>query len=113
MKVALDDFGTGYSSFTHLRNFDVDRIKIDRSFVSGIGSTEDGSPIIQAIIDLAKASGLKVTAEGVETAEQRFFLSEIGCNSLQGYLLSRPMPATAMDAVFRVGGHSSALADAN
>lgn len=113
VKVALDDFGTGYSSFTHLRNFDVDRIKIDRSFVSGIGSTEDGSPIIQAIIDLAKASGLKVTAEGVETAEQRFFLSEIGCNSLQGYLLSRPMPATAMDAVFRVGGHSSALANAN
>jgi predicted signal transduction protein with EAL and GGDEF domain len=102
VRVALDDFGTGYSSFTHLRNFDVDRIKIDRSFVSGISSGTDGSPIIQAIIDLAKASGLKVTAEGVETTEQRDFLSRIGCNSLQGFLLSRPVPADAMDACFGV-----------
>ncbi|MCC2977342.1 EAL domain-containing protein [Sphingomonas sp. PL-96] len=100
VRIALDDFGTGYSSFTHLRNFDVDRIKIDRSFVSGITNGTTGSPIIQAIIDLAKASGLKVTAEGVETPEQRVFLSRIGCNSLQGFLLSHPLPAGAMDASF-------------
>jgi diguanylate cyclase (GGDEF)-like protein len=109
VRIALDDFGTGYSSFTHLRNFDVDRIKIDRSFVSGISAASGGSPIIQAIIDLARASGLKVTAEGVETPEQRVFLSEIGCNSLQGYLLSRPLPAPAMDAVLGVESPAPAM----
>jgi diguanylate cyclase (GGDEF)-like protein len=100
IKLALDDFGTGYSSFTHLQNFVVDRLKIDRSFVSTIGTDEEGSPIIQAIVDLAKASGLKITAEGVETAEQRAFLSHVGCNSLQGYLLARPAPASTIDAIF-------------
>lgn len=91
VKIALDDFGTGYSSFTHLRYFDVDRIKIDQSFVNGIDAEAGGSAIIQAIVDLAKASGMQVTAEGVETAEQSTFLTEAGCNSLQGYLLSRPI----------------------
>ena len=67
--------------------------------MNGIGSGE-GSPIIQAIVDLAKASGLKITAEGVETVEQSDFLSLAGCNSLQGYLMARPMPASALDAVF-------------
>jgi EAL domain-containing protein (putative c-di-GMP-specific phosphodiesterase class I) len=100
IKVALDDFGTGYSSFTHLQNFTVDRLKIDRSFVDSIGSGEAGSAIIQAIVDLAKASGLQITAEGVETLEQGAFLSQVGCNSLQGYLLARPMPASALDALF-------------
>ena len=102
IKLALDDFGTGYSSFTHLQNFAVDRLKIDRSFVSTIGKDEEGSPIIQAIVDLAKASGLKITAEGVETAEQSAFLSHAGCNSLQGYLLAHPMPASAIDAIFNL-----------
>ncbi|WP_121115379.1 putative bifunctional diguanylate cyclase/phosphodiesterase [Croceibacterium ferulae] len=96
VRVALDDFGTGYSSFSHLQALSVDRLKIDRSFVSGIGSGNDGRAIISAIMDLARASGLKVTAEGVETAEQQRFLSGIGCNSLQGYLLARPMPAHEM-----------------
>jgi diguanylate cyclase (GGDEF)-like protein len=100
IKFALDDFGTGYSSFTHLQNFNVDRLKIDRSFVDGIGTGKKGSPIIQAIVDLAKASGLKITAEGVETVEQSTFLSQVGCNSLQGFLLARPMPASAIDAIF-------------
>jgi diguanylate cyclase (GGDEF)-like protein len=99
-QVALDDFGTGYSSFSHLRALSVDRLKIDRSFVSGIGSAAEGSAIISAIIDLARAIGLKVTAEGVETPEQHRFLSRIGCNSLQGYLLARPMPAMEMDRMF-------------
>jgi diguanylate cyclase (GGDEF)-like protein len=100
IKLALDDFGTGYSSFTHLQNFSVDRLKIDRSFVDSIGHNEEGSPIIKAIVDLAKASGLKITAEGVETLEQSAFLSQVGCNSLQGFLLARPMPASAIDAIF-------------
>lgn len=109
VKIALDDFGTGYSSFTHLSNFDVDRIKIDRSFVSAIGAGQEGSPIIQAIVDLAKASGLKVTAEGVETPEQSAFLSKVGCTSLQGYLLSRPMPIGAVDAMFDAASAATAM----
>jgi diguanylate cyclase (GGDEF)-like protein len=91
VQIALDDFGTGYSSFSHLRHFDVDRIKIDQSFVNGIDMREGGSAIIRAIIELAKASGMQVTAEGVETEEQSLFLANAGCNSLQGYLLSRPL----------------------
>lgn len=92
IRIALDDFGTGYSSFSHLCHFDIDRIKIDQSFVNAIDVREGGSAIIQAIVDLAKASGMQVTAEGVETSEQRSFLQKAGCNSLQGYLLSRPVP---------------------
>ena len=91
VQIALDDFGTGYSSFSHLRHFDIDRIKIDQSFVNGIDVRDGGSAIIQAIVDLAKASGMQVTAEGVETAEQSRFLAKAGCNSLQGYLLSHPL----------------------
>ena len=107
VKVALDDFGTGYSSFTHLQALSVDRLKIDRSFVSGIASAEDDSPIIRAIMGLARASGLKVTAEGVETVEQRSFLSSIGCNSLQGFLMARPMPIADMNEALRRRVHTT------
>jgi diguanylate cyclase (GGDEF)-like protein len=103
VRIALDDFGTGYSSFSHLRAFDVDRIKIDQSFVNGIDVRDGGSAIIQAIVDLAKASGLQVTAEGVETVEQRTFLVGAGCNSLQGYLLSRPVSAKEMNSLLGLG----------
>lgn len=103
IQIALDDFGTGYSSFSHLREFDVDRIKIDQSFVNGIDIREGGSPIIQAIVDLAKASGMKVTAEGVETPEQSAFLTRAGCNSLQGFLLSRPVSRNELNTVFAKG----------
>ena len=96
IRIALDDFGTGYSSFSHLRNFEVDRIKIDQSFVNGIDVRRGGSAIIRAIVDLAKASGMQITAEGVETAEQKDFLAHAGCTSLQGYLLSRPLSPDAM-----------------
>jgi len=90
--VALDDFGTGYSSFSHLSEFEVDRIKIDRSFVSSIGTGDQGVPIVRSIVSLAKARRLSITAEGVETASQRDYLARIGCTALQGYLLARPMP---------------------
>ncbi len=92
VKVALDDFGTGYSSFSYLRKFDIDRIKIDRSFVSGIDMRGDGRAIVKAMIDLAKASALKVTAEGVERDKQRQILAELGCDTLQGFHLFHPMP---------------------
>lgn len=99
IKIALDDFGTGYSSFSHLSSLSVDRVKIDRSFVSVIGASGEGSAVVKAILDLAAANGLKVTAEGVETDEQRRFLSRIGCHSLQGYLMAKPMPARQMMGV--------------
>jgi diguanylate cyclase (GGDEF)-like protein len=99
VRIALDDFGTGYSSFKHLRGFEIDRIKIDQSFVATIQLGQSGSPVIRAIIDLARLSGLKTTAEGVETEQQRLFLTSIGCDVLQGFLLAEPM--TAGDAETR------------
>jgi diguanylate cyclase (GGDEF)-like protein len=103
VKIALDDFGTGYSSLSHLRQFQVDRVKIDQSFVRGLsGAAAENSAIVQAIVDLAQATGLKVTAEGVETAEQSSFLSGIGCNELQGFLLSHPMSGEQLDQLLGV-----------
>lgn len=88
----LDDFGTGYSSLSHIRDIAVDRIKIDRSFVTAI-ETGNGASLIQAIVTLAHANGLELTAEGVETSRQRDFLEAVGCEELQGFLLSRPVTA--------------------
>src|SRR5690606_8170345 len=99
---ALDDFGTGYSSFRHFHEFEVDRVKIDQTFVSKIDLSEGGSAIIQAIVDLARSSGFRTTAEGVETEEQRIFLERIGCDELQGYLLARPVGAGDIDVLLGV-----------
>ena len=88
----LDDFGTGYSSLSHIRDIAVDRIKIDRSFVTAI-ETGNGASLIQAIVTLAHANGLELTAEGVETSRQRDLLEDVGCEELQGYLFSRPVTA--------------------
>jgi diguanylate cyclase (GGDEF)-like protein len=97
VRIALDDFGTGYSSLSYLHKFAVDKIKIDRSFVQSLNSEGASDAIIQAMVDLARAMGVAVTAEGVETAEQRDFLRRIGCNELQGFLLSRPVPSGEID----------------
>ena len=97
--LAIDDFGTGYSSLSYLRNFPIDTLKIDRSFVINIG-THDGDGIVKAILGLSQALGLKTVAEGVETVEQATFLCEHGCSSLQGYLFARPLSVPALlDAV--------------
>jgi diguanylate cyclase (GGDEF)-like protein len=93
IRIALDDFGTGYSSFKHLREFEVDRVKIDRTFVDKIDMEAGGSAIIRAIIDLAHSTGLQATAEGVETEEQKTFLENVGCDELQGFFMARPMSA--------------------
>jgi diguanylate cyclase (GGDEF)-like protein len=90
--IAMDDFGTGYSSLSYLRSFPFDRIKIDRSFISGLGKGAEQTAIVQAVISIAKALGMSTTAEGVETDSQREFLVAIGCNELQGYLFSPPVP---------------------
>jgi diguanylate cyclase (GGDEF)-like protein len=92
-RIALDDFGTGYSSLSYLRDFEVDRIKIDRSFVQGLGQTLDAGAIVTAVVTLGHAMGLQVTAEGVETSDQEDFLRAAGCNVLQGFLFSRAVPA--------------------
>jgi diguanylate cyclase (GGDEF)-like protein len=91
-RIALDDFGTGYSSLSYLRRFQVDKIKIDRSFVQHLGHAVDSTAIISAILTLGHAMGLTITAEGVETAEQQDFLEAAGCNAMQGFLFSRPLP---------------------
>ena len=92
-RIALDDFGTGYSSLSYLREFEVDRIKIDRSFVQGLGHSLDAGAIVTAVVTLGHAMGLQVTAEGVETSDQEDFLRSAGCNVLQGFLFSRAVPA--------------------
>jgi len=101
--VALDDFGTGYSSLSHIRDIAVDRIKIDRSFVAEIvaGPAQGagkGSALVEAIVSLAQANGLHVTAEGVETIVQLAFLQDAGCEEVQGYLLCSPIPASDIAA---------------
>jgi diguanylate cyclase (GGDEF)-like protein len=93
VRIALDDFGTGYSSLSYLRRFQVDKIKIDRSFIQQLGYTADSAAIVTAVVTLGHALGLSVTAEGVETGEQSDFLVAVGCNVLQGYLFSRAVPA--------------------
>ena len=94
---ALDDFGTGFSSLTSLRRFPIDKIKIDRSFVSNVGSTVDAT-IIHAVVSIGRALGLKVVAEGVETAEQQKFVAAAGVHAMQGYLFARPMRNTQVTA---------------
>jgi len=101
VRIALDDFGTGCSSLSNLRDFSVDRIKIDRSFVQGLEHAANGPALVRAIVDLARAAGLKVTAEGVETADQRDTLSAIGCDDLQGFYLAKPMNQADADALLR------------
>ncbi|ODM43178.1 EAL domain-containing protein [Cereibacter johrii] len=100
--IAIDDFGTGYASLSYLHRIEATEIKIDRGFVAGLETAErrDSKPLIQAILGIAQALGLAVTAEGVETERQRCWLSAEGCDRLQGYLLGRPLPVDAFEAAF-------------
>ncbi len=90
-RIALDDFGTGYSSLGYLHRFEVDKIKIDRSFTQSLGQSSKAAAVIKAIVSLGQAMSLTVTAEGVETEMQRAFLHNAGCNEMQGYLFSKPI----------------------
>ncbi len=92
VQLAIDDFGTGYSSLTHLHQFPVSVLKIDQSFVRGLGVDRDATMIIRSVLGLASSLDLSVVAEGVETDEQRRLLLELGCDSAQGYYFGRPMP---------------------
>ena len=93
VKLSIDDFGTGYSSLSYLSKFPLDELKIDRSFVRGLGTDKHSMAIVGAIISLAKALDLKLVAEGVEAAAQLDYLQIHQCDQYQGYLCSRPAPA--------------------
>ncbi|MDO9488740.1 MAG: EAL domain-containing protein, partial [Sphingomonadaceae bacterium] len=93
IRVALDDFGTGYSSLSYLRSFPFDKIKIDRSFVTDVAVDENAAAIVKAMTGLAAALHMETTAEGVEQEAQVAVLRGLGCNSVQGYLFSKPVPA--------------------
>ncbi len=92
ISLAIDDFGTGYSSLSYLKNFPVQRIKIDKAFVDDIGASVNGGAIAHAVTTLGQSFGMDVTAEGVETAEQLAYLRAIDCQEAQGYLISKPLP---------------------
>ena len=106
--VSIDDFGTGYSSLSHLKRFPVDALKIDRSFVTDLPGDLDDVAITKAILSIGKSLNMEVVAEGVENEEQLEFLRELGCDYVQGYFLSRPLPADEL-AVWMAGRNAGPL----
>ena len=107
ISLAIDDFGTGYSSFGRLRHFAVDRLKIDRSFVTSISEGSDDRAIAAAIIAMSRSLRINVTAEGVESIPQLMFLQEHACQDAQGFLLSKPLPAEEARELLRRVGESA------
>ncbi|HUC51009.1 MAG TPA: bifunctional diguanylate cyclase/phosphodiesterase [Xanthobacteraceae bacterium] len=99
VSTALDDFGTGYSSLNYLQKFPFDRLKIDRSFVASLGTAGNSGAIVQSIVTLGHALGMKVLAEGVETNEQRVLLRLAGCDEMQGFLFAKACPAESIDKI--------------
>jgi EAL domain-containing protein (putative c-di-GMP-specific phosphodiesterase class I) len=99
VRISIDDFGTGYSSLSYLKHFPIDSMKIDRTFVDGIGEEADDSVIASAVIALAHSLGLTAVAEGVETEIALEELRQLGCDRVQGFLLGRPQPVDQLEAV--------------
>ncbi|OWW21442.1 EAL domain-containing protein [Noviherbaspirillum denitrificans] len=111
LQLSLDDFGTGYSSLAYLSRFPLDQIKIDRSFVVDMVTNETSATIANSVVDLAHRMRLKVVAEGVETREQLDYLCGNGCDEVQGFYFSRPVPAEEFERMLREGKRLSAPAD--
>jgi len=112
IQVAIDDFGTGYSSLAYLKRFEIDYLKIDRTFVSNLETDASDRAVSEAIVVMAHKLGFKVVAEGMETEGQRQILSEIGCDYAQGYLFSRPIPTSAFEDLLEAQKHGSLVANA-
>jgi EAL domain-containing protein (putative c-di-GMP-specific phosphodiesterase class I) len=106
IRLALDDFGAGYSSLSYLRSLAVDTLKIDRSFVADLRAGKDAA-IVEAVIKMAHAIEMTVVAEGVERADQQVLLWSLGCDRLQGYLYSRPVPAEELRKFLERPAHPS------
>ncbi len=107
VSISLDDFGTGFSSLAYLKRFPVRKVKIDRGFVDGLGRDSDSEPIVAAIVAMSHALGKEVVAEGAETDEQISVLHRLGCDAVQGYRISRPLPAAEFSAFVRARGKTS------
>ncbi len=103
VRLSIDDFGTGYSSLSYLKRFPIDVLKIDRSFVMEITSNPDGAAIVQTILAMAHTLKLRVVAEGVEKLEELIFLREHGCEEMQGYYFSKPVPLSEFEELLRSG----------
>lgn len=101
IRLSIDDFGTGYSSLAYLERFPVDSLKMDRSFIAGLGADQSKAPLAEAVIGLGRILGLRVVAEGIETQEQWEKLRELGCGLGQGFHLSYPLPAAAFEEYLR------------
>ena len=104
VQFSVDDFGTGYSNLAYLKKLPIRRLKIDRSFVTGLPRNENDAVLARAIIAMARSLGVEIIAEGIETPEQRDFLREAGCQVGQGYLFSRPKPPDEIRAFMKGGG---------
>ena len=104
VRLAIDDFGTGYSALARLKDFPPDRIKIDRSFIAGLDRDSHQRALVSAMISMGHSVGLTVLAEGVETAAELSFLAGEGCDEVQGYLISRPLPVASLEELLRHPG---------
>jgi diguanylate cyclase (GGDEF)-like protein/PAS domain S-box-containing protein len=105
VRLSIDDFGTGYSSLSYLKRFPVDAVKVDRAFVDGLGTDPHDTALVAAIVAMAEALDLEVTAEGVETRDQLAILKQLQCRRAQGYFLARPMPAATMQRLVAESHH--------
>jgi EAL domain-containing protein (putative c-di-GMP-specific phosphodiesterase class I) len=110
--LSIDDFGTGYSSLMYLKRLPANELKIDRGFVRDLEQDSDDAAIVSAIVALGQALGLRIVAEGVETSNQQAFLTRLGCDSLQGYLLGHPLPAERFMHDIQAARHTKSVSPA-